>query len=153
MCYYVHMQGRKKAFTLIEILVTVTIIGVLTAAGVTSYVRALKNGRDGRRKSDIANIQQALVMYRYENTNYPASAGSATQNWKNVGSNYLATTPVDPLNTGDYVYKYYVTCSSNKKFVICAKMENNQGNASAYNTSNCTFTSAAKGTYYCLTNP
>jgi len=144
------MQGRKKAFTLIEILVTVTIIGVLTAAGVTSYVRALKNGRDGRRKSDISNIQQALVMYRYENTNYPAASGYLTtlQNGK-----YLSTKPVDPLNSGDYQYNKYSVCNSNKQFVVCAQMENNQGNTATIPTCGGSFSPGSNGKYYCLISP
>lgn len=141
---------RRKAFTLIEILVVVTIIGVLSAAGVTSYVRALKNGRDGRRKSDISNIQQALVMYRYENGSYPTSPSLST-NWRNVGSNFLSTTPVDPLNTGNYTYKYYLS-DNGKRFRLCALMENTS-NGNTNSTTGYTLSPAASGTYYCVVNP
>jgi prepilin-type N-terminal cleavage/methylation domain-containing protein len=51
---------RKAAFTIIELLVTVMIIGLLLAGAGLSYDTARKNGRDGRRLGDVLLISQAI---------------------------------------------------------------------------------------------
>ncbi|MDH7476138.1 MAG: type II secretion system protein [Microgenomates group bacterium] len=54
----------EKSFTFIEILVVVTIIGMLTTAASISYSQFMKQSRDAKRKADVENIQAALEMYR-----------------------------------------------------------------------------------------
>ena len=131
-------KKRQPAFTLIEILVTIAIIGILSGLGVSSYLRALKNGRDGRRKADLAQIAQALVTYRYEKGSYPA-----TGSWKtDLSTDYINPMPVDPINNTTYKYSYTQT-NGGKGFQICALLETNTGNAISY----------ISGDTQCLNNP
>ena len=55
---------QKKAFTLIEILVVVTIIGILLSTAIISYGSLSKSSRDARRKTDLEQIRAALEMWR-----------------------------------------------------------------------------------------
>jgi len=57
-------------FTLIEVLVTATIIAVLTAAAAVSYSSVNKRSRDARRKSDIEQLRAALEQSRSDNGYY-----------------------------------------------------------------------------------
>lgn len=65
-----------KGFTLLEILVVVTIIGLLAAIGVVSYGSLLKGSRESRRKADLEQIRAALEIYKSANNVYPTTAGA-----------------------------------------------------------------------------
>jgi len=65
-----------KGFTLLEILVVVTIIGLLAAVGVVSYGSLLKGSRESRRKADLEQIRAALEIYKSANGAYPTTAGA-----------------------------------------------------------------------------
>jgi len=64
----------KKSFTLIEILVVVTIIGLLTATAAVTYTAFLKQSRDAKRKTDLSQLATALEMYRSNNDAYPSTS-------------------------------------------------------------------------------
>ncbi len=67
---------KKKAFTLIEILVVVTIIGLLAGVGAVTYSQFIKQSRDARRKADFELIRSALEQYRADNDAYPSASQS-----------------------------------------------------------------------------
>ena len=98
----------KKAFTLIELIVVVTIIGVLLTGGVVSYTSLNKSSRDARRKSDLEQIRAALEMYRSTNNFYPAGAGKADNILGDLigDPKYIETIPLDPKDAASYIYYY-----------------------------------------------
>ena len=63
---------KKNAFTLIELIVSITIIAVLTIVGIVSYGPFNKKARDSRRKTDLEDIRMALELYRQGEGIYPA---------------------------------------------------------------------------------
>ena len=77
-------MGKKSAFTLIEILVVATIIGLLAAGAAVSYSSLTKSARDARRKSDLEQIRAALEVYRSVNGSYP----STTSAWHGLCTTY-----------------------------------------------------------------
>lgn len=54
------MIVRKSAFTLIELIITVSIIAMLVAAGSVFLGRARRSGRDGTRIANILSISKAI---------------------------------------------------------------------------------------------
>jgi len=68
-------MDMKKGFTLIEIMVVITILGVLIAMVSGSFMASQKKSRDLRRKSDLAQISKALEFYSNDNGRYPAASG------------------------------------------------------------------------------
>ena len=135
---------KREGFSLIELLVVIAILGILTeiAVAVLNPVQFFRQGRDGRRLSDLTTIQSALEQFYAQNGSYPApplpAAGSA---WASGGITYLKSVPGDPSG-GNYEY-----CVSGANYEICATMETtprpSDCRAAAYGcTRNC-----------CLTNP
>ena len=55
---------KIKGFTLIEVLVTVSIISILAAVIAINSVDAGKQSRDEKRQADIRNLQSALELYK-----------------------------------------------------------------------------------------
>jgi len=97
----------KKTFSLIEILVAATIIGLLSAASTVTYSQFSKQSRDARRKSDLEHIRSALEMYRSNNDEYPAvlSEGSTLCDPSGCDDGkYLDKVPDDPRSSYDYYY-------------------------------------------------
>lgn len=127
---------RKHAFTLIELLIAITIIAILIGVGTVSWTKSQEKARDGKRKSDLKTIQQALEDYFRVNLYYPAAP--ATSTWcKVINSSttpaakdalvpaYLQQLPTDPSagnqsdTSGDYLYKKL----DRNKYELYAKLE------------------------------
>ena len=89
----------KRSFTLIEILVVVTIIILLTATAAVSYSSFLKQSRDAKRKADVEQIRAALEMYRSNTNTYVITADLAPL----VAGSYIQTIPTPP-KSGAYTY-------------------------------------------------
>ena len=108
--FFGKMDGKlKQAFTLIEILVAISIIGILVGFGTVAFDNALEKGRDTKRKNDLTAVKAALTLYYYDHHQYPAPAGGesssdSTQdtNWitELVSGDYINQLPVDPTQAG-----------------------------------------------------
>jgi prepilin-type N-terminal cleavage/methylation domain-containing protein len=96
---------KNRAFTLIEVLVVATIIGVLVTVTAVSFANSQKRSRDARRKADLETVRQALVLYRQDHGSYGnVSGGFATVVSNLYTGGYLtANTIVDP-KTGNPAY-------------------------------------------------
>lgn len=100
---------KGKGFTLIEILVVVTIIGLLTLTAVVTYTAFLKQSRDAKRKADLSQVSAALEMYRSNSDTYPVgSVWATTLNILKTPVVYIQSLPSDPKSA---IYSYYYTGS------------------------------------------
>lgn len=125
-------QGSARGFTLIELLVVIAIIGLLSGISVVALNVARIKARDGRRQADLAQVRLALEFYFDDETSYPAAACDTDQpttaGWTSLETaletgNYISDVPIDPRNTGDYVYKY-CAYNENQKYRLWYKTEN-----------------------------
>ena len=101
-------QRRSRGFTLIEIMVVITILGILAALIVPRVVGRTDDARIAAAKQDIASIMQALKLYRLDNSRYPTTeqglqaliAKPTTEpvpnNWKAGGYLERSSVPKDP---------------------------------------------------------
>lgn len=113
-------RRAPNGFTLLELLVSVTILAVLTAIAITSYASINKRGRDAKRKTDLEQVRSALEMYRADNGYYPSTGAPYFTNVTNLStdlvSTYMPAIPTDPKNVSPSIYMYKATNASGGKY-------------------------------------
>lgn len=62
--------NMKKAFTLVEMLIVIVIIGILAAALIPRLTGVQSRARDVARKADLSQISTALATYQLDNGSY-----------------------------------------------------------------------------------
>jgi len=104
---------RQAAFTLVEVMVVVIILGILAAVVVQNVMDRPDEAKAVAAKQHISQIMQALKLYRLDNNTYPSTdqglqalvvkptSNPVPGNWKNGG--YIDRLPKDPWG-GDYQY-------------------------------------------------
>lgn len=84
--------GKKKGFTLVEVMVVVIIIGALSGILMISAITAMDRAEATRIVSDLKNIQSASVLYFADNSAWPVGEISVVNPYLSAkldaGSNY-----------------------------------------------------------------
>ena len=97
---------KSKGFSLVELLVVITIIAILSVVAYTAIGGQTIKARDSKRQQDMSTIQSAMELYFVEFSRYPGSLenGEATlaAGWK-IPKKYLSEIPTDP-GGDDYIY-------------------------------------------------
>lgn len=99
---------RSRGFTLIEIMVVITILGILAALIVPRVVGRTDDAKVAAARQDISSIMQALKLYRLDNGRYPTTEQGlqallvkpetepVPSNWKQGGCLERSSLPKDP---------------------------------------------------------
>jgi len=90
-------QYSKYGFTLVEILIAISIVVILGGIVLGSMNSARDVARDKKRIADIEQIELALKLYRSVNSTYPEGASGALSALSSELAPYLTTLPDDPL--------------------------------------------------------
>ena len=108
-----------RAFTLIELLIVITIIGILAVALVPRISQGPAKARDVTRKADIGSISTALQAYFSDNGAYPAVSMGTYECISSI-SGSDANAAIAPLMKGgvvptDPTTNYVKPCSESTK--------------------------------------
>jgi general secretion pathway protein G len=105
----VHKIKLNRAFTLVEIMLVVAIIGILAALVIPKIVGKSEQARITRVQADVkGGIKSAVDEFEVDNGFYPSSLQDLLQqprNAKNWHGPYLDALPVDPWQN-PYLYSY-----------------------------------------------
>jgi len=95
--------NNKKGFSLVELLVVISIIATLTAIILPNLMGARERARDAKKKQDLASVKNALRMLYNDTQNYPVAdrsgielaLGNYLPNAASIGFTYAS------VNSGD----------------------------------------------------
>lgn len=119
------LSPRNRGFTLVEILIVVSIIGMLASIVLVGLGSFRSRGRDARRAADLRETQNALELYYSKYVSYPSVSDWANLEKALVDAEIgVVRISDDPLG-GSRHYKYG---SNGQSYVIGATLEdpNNQ---------------------------
>ena len=139
------LRITKKGFTLLELMVVVTIIGLLATIVLSALNDARMKGRDAQRIKSVKEIQKAIDLYYSTNGFYPventARSGSTVAtdicshgergdaNWCNLMNDLAAYYPggfKDPSGDNQVTYRFYYdsdTADGNSTYGLMAMLE------------------------------
>ncbi len=128
------MNSQNKAFTFIEIIVSITILVILSTLWFYSYSNHLSDARDTERKSDFASITSSLKLHKQKRAVYPNPWSSINilfswttiaQQWRLDDTVYMST--IDSIPKDPYIkIPYFYSITNNKQeFQIAWTLENN----------------------------
>jgi len=133
--------GNKTGFTLLELLIVISIVGILLLTLYPTFQKSQVRARDARRIQDLNSIKQALELYKQDNGKYPpgnvadmscdSSVGAggtcggpggwcpcSATDWSASGDilgalvpKYISKLPKDPINNDIRYYYYEVVCN------------------------------------------
>ena len=114
-----------RAFTLIEILIVVALIGIISTIGLWWLADSRSYGRDSARVADVQMLTLALEQYYGTCRQYPEALTLASANGCPTGitlADYLPTLPLDPAGAS-YDYATSGSGSGHDAYVVRATLE------------------------------
>ncbi len=114
---------KTSGFTLIELLVVIAIIGILASIVLMAIDQSRAKGRDGARKSQVAEILKGLELFYTDGGIYPldGTAGDSTTGaaFSAIGSGFIGG-PYFSKAPDEAGTRYFYCVSSDRKSIVLA---------------------------------
>ena len=129
------MNIRKEWFTLVELIVVVTVLAILWTIGFINLMGYNTVARDTVRMSDVNNIIKVIKLSRLETWTYPVVTNGVdiSFSWSTIWTQWsfwsgshadvrrISEPPIDPLTGNEYAYSI---TSQTGEFQVWAILEN-----------------------------
>lgn len=99
-------RSTKRAFTLIEILIVVVILGILAAIVIPQFTDASQDAQLASAESQLQTLRSQIELYNVQNPNTAYNATTATDAtfWDAlIDGDYIQAAPVNPLQNSSTV--------------------------------------------------
>jgi len=85
--------SRASGFTLMEMMIVMTLIVILAGIGLSVYGTSVQRSKEAVLKEDLFQMREAIDQYYADKNKYPASLEDL------VTDKYLRSVPTDPFTT------------------------------------------------------
>lgn len=140
---------KSRAFTLVELLVVISVIAVLSTITFAFYENAQQKARDHKRKQDLQTIRSSLQQYYQDNNAYPATSGNTDAVLTTLVPTYAKSLPQDPSSGASYTYNYTAGTCPQDCYTLIACLENQKD----VNRDTTKYASCTTQASYTISNP
>jgi len=93
------MSDQRAGFTLLELIVVMTLIGLLVGIALPAYKDATKRAREATLREDLVRMREAIDEYHTDKGEYPPALEDL------VAAGYLRSLPQDPITGEDSTWQ------------------------------------------------
>src|SRR6516164_9172070 len=83
--------GRREGFTLVELLIVISLISILAAMGIVQYRNSVTSAKESVLRTDLFRMRDAIDQYYADKSKYPSTLDAL------VSEGYMRRLPVDPF--------------------------------------------------------
>jgi general secretion pathway protein G len=91
-----------QGFTIIELMIVVTIVGILATLAVPSYQSAVVKAKEGALRQDLYSFRDVIDQHRADKGKYPENIQAL------VSAGYLRRVPIDPITNSTTTWQEMV---------------------------------------------
>jgi general secretion pathway protein G len=88
-------ERGEGGFTLVELMIVMTIIGLLAAIAIPSYIRSVQKAKEAVLREDLHTMRTAIDSYTVDKEKAPQGLDDL------VSAGYLKSLPKDPMTSRD----------------------------------------------------
>ncbi len=92
---------RRRGFTLIEILIALTILSILATLGIAGYRHHRRGAAETVLRANLSILRHAIEQYKADRGKYPPSLDDL---WREASKRYLQSLPIDPIARSDKMW-------------------------------------------------
>jgi general secretion pathway protein G len=96
---------QAAGFTLVELLVAISILAILSAIGLAAYSKSQELARDAKRRGDVDAIKKALYLLQSSKGSFCDAPNGFTGSWYTVAGVDSDARPKAALETSGYMPK------------------------------------------------
>lgn len=120
-----NIQKTRKGFTLVELLVAVTIVAILSVTAFVAFGGQTLRARNAKRQEHLSSIQSALELYFTQNNVYPTVTefNDPLEASNPLVPEFISIIPSDPWEERAYVYGAGPVATFPRAFQLAATEE------------------------------
>lgn len=153
------MRRLSRGFTLVELLVTITVISILAVIVYANVGKANPKARDVERQADLRNLQSAIEQYKQKNGEYPAMGCGPDANGLSdegdcpngsyitgLAPEFITVLPKDPRRGSAAGYGYVTNSMGSSYKIIAVGTVESETVTNAHSMKSCDTTDICNGT-------
>jgi general secretion pathway protein G len=94
-----HMRNGKRGFTIIELMIVMTIVSFLVAVAVPMYTKSILRSRETVLRQNLTTLRMVIDEYTFDKGKAPQSLNDL------VTEQYLRQVPTDPMTSSSTSWK------------------------------------------------